>query len=493
MATRLFGEHQQWELDNGLPNNGGKIYFYEPGTTTLKSVYTTSSLAVAHTNPVILDANGRPTNPIWLDGEYKYKVTTSADVAVGLTIDNLNADTAAATVETGLLVANGSFETDTGDDGTPDSWTLVPLTSATIATDTTDSAHGTNSLKFTSGGNGGGTATSARFDVEKSKPVVIAFTYKASAVDVKTLVDVKTYDKDGVIVSTLSAYSEAAANPATYTEYVVAVDADATAVTAEVVITGIDATSTTKTAGTTTNFDNVRAYTKQGGIALETIFDDNGNELKTYTTTASAVNYLAEANAATGNDPTITASGSDSNVGENHVMKGTGTFQVDGIPVHRSVLGTPIATTSGTTADFTSIPSWVKKITVSYHGISTNGTSDIELRIGDSGGIEATGYTQAGALIQNAANPEMYVTTTGFSLNVVTLAAGLTYGVATLTLVDSSNFIWSCSSNGYITSAASVHISGGTKSLSAALDRVQITSVSADTFDAGTVNILYEG
>ena len=257
MGIRLFNDAQQWHDDDGDPLNAGKIYFYEPGTTTLKDTYTTKSLGTAHANPVILDANGRPTNPIWLNGEYKYKVTTSGDVDVGLTIDNLNSSTA-STVETGLTPPNGSFQIDTSGDGQPDDWTITPLASATIAIDTTDSVQGKNSLKFTSGGNGGGTATTARFDVLKGGVVPISFTYKASAVDVLTKVDVKTYDKDDVIISTLSGYSEGASNPTTYTKQYISVTADATAVTAEVVITGIDASSTTKTTGTTTHVDAIK-------------------------------------------------------------------------------------------------------------------------------------------------------------------------------------------------------------------------------------------
>lgn len=58
------------------------------------------------------------------------------------------------------------------------------------------------------------------------------------------------------------------------------------------------------------------------------IADANGNESIIFTTTASAVNELTLANAATGTNPTITASGGDTNIGETHTMKGTGSFTV---------------------------------------------------------------------------------------------------------------------------------------------------------------------
>ena len=166
MAKALFSSTEtQWFDDDGDPLSGGKLYFYEPGTTTAKDTYTTSALDTANTNPVVLDANGRAV--IWLNTEYKYKVTNSSGVQVGATVDNLNVETS-STAESGLLLANGSFETDSENDGQPDDWTISTLTGATIAIDTSESAHGVNSLKFLSGGSGGGTATSAKFDVLKS-------------------------------------------------------------------------------------------------------------------------------------------------------------------------------------------------------------------------------------------------------------------------------------------------------------------------------------
>lgn len=88
---------------NGSVNSGGKIYFYEPGTSTLKDTYTTSALTVANANPLILDANGRGT--AWLNGTYKIRLFDSTDVLIdeednynkGSTFD-ITAVTAARTV-----------------------------------------------------------------------------------------------------------------------------------------------------------------------------------------------------------------------------------------------------------------------------------------------------------------------------------------------------------------------------------------------------------
>jgi len=78
--------------DNGDPLTGGKVYTYAAGTTTPLATYTTSTGAVANTNPIILDAAGRTPNEIWLTAGtlYKFIVQTSVNVLVG-TYDGLPA------------------------------------------------------------------------------------------------------------------------------------------------------------------------------------------------------------------------------------------------------------------------------------------------------------------------------------------------------------------------------------------------------------------
>jgi hypothetical protein len=145
-------------------------------------------------------------------------------------------------------------------------------------------------------------------------------------------------------------------------------------------------------------------------------------------------------------------------------------------------------TASGTSVDFTGIPSWVRRITVMFSGVSTNGTSEMLVQIGDSGGIETTGYDAIyGAIITSTAGTGN--ATTGFTLGVST-AATTRSGLVTIT--NLSGNIWVSSGNLYETTARIALIAGG-KTLSATLDRVRITTVNGtDSFDAGTINILYE-
>ena len=153
------------------------------------------------------------------------------------------------------------------------------------------------------------------------------------------------------------------------------------------------------------------------------------------------------------------------------------------------VSGTSVASTSGTSIDFTGLPSWVKKITVMFSGVSTNGSSIIQLQLGDSGGFETTGYT-SGAWLSNTTNAN---STTGLIISGIGSSTYLFDGNMTVCLVDSSTNKWSFSSimSGSLSGINSM--GGGSKSLSATLDRVRITTVNGtDTFDAGTINILYE-
>jgi len=153
----------------------------------------------------------------------------------------------------------------------------------------------------------------------------------------------------------------------------------------------------------------------------------------------------------------------------------------------RMVQGTAQNSTSGTSIDFTSIPSWVKRITVMFDGVSTNGTSPICIQLGDSGGIETTGYN-GGSTNQT---PSYVANTVGLNINAGTTAAAQIMGHAILTNISGNT--WVLSSGSQI-SANNITAAGGSKATSATLDRVRITTVNGtDTFDAGSINILYEG
>lgn len=156
---------------------------------------------------------------------------------------------------------------------------------------------------------------------------------------------------------------------------------------------------------------------------------------------------------------------------------------------YKPVLGTEVAATSGTSIDFTGIPSWAKRITVGFVGVSVSGSSDPLIQLGDSGGIENTGYLGASSDVAGAAS---FNYTAGFG--VASRSAGnVLHGAVVLSLEDSSQNTWVAHGVIALSNGADTMPVAGSKSLSAALDRVRVTTAGGtDTFDAGEINILYE-
>lgn len=163
----------------------------------------------------------------------------------------------------------------------------------------------------------------------------------------------------------------------------------------------------------------------------------------------------------------------------------TATIQAADGTLSPLVSGTAVASTSGTSIDFTGIPSWVKRITVMLNQVSGSGTSNFMVQLGDSGGIENTGYT-------GAVNREVNVLgfSAGFILMFSTTAAVTNTIQVIISNINSNN--WICS---FISTRSDNYVSYGVgvKSLSDVLTQLRITTVNGtDTFDAGSINILYE-
>lgn len=155
------------------------------------------------------------------------------------------------------------------------------------------------------------------------------------------------------------------------------------------------------------------------------------------------------------------------------------------------VLGTAQASTSGTSIDFTGIPSWVSRVTVMFDGVSTSGTSQTIIQIGDSGGIENTGYAGTGTS-SSASAVASATQTAGFMLGTSTTGATAVRSGAAF-IVRLSGNTWSFMGIMGQSDSAQTLSGAGSKTLSATLDRIRITTVGGtDTFDAGSINILYE-
>jgi hypothetical protein len=167
------------------------------------------------------------------------------------------------------------------------------------------------------------------------------------------------------------------------------------------------------------------------------------------------------------------------------VINGSAGVTTNSGAVYDSLQRDTAKTATGTSVDFTGIPAWVRRITVMFSGVSTNGTSNILVQIG-AGSVANTGYNSTASAGNTAVN-----STAGFILTGIVTAATSQSGIATVTTLGSN--VWVASSGLAFSNASVGNTASGNKTLSDTLDRVRITTVNGtDTFDAGTINIIYE-
>ena len=153
------------------------------------------------------------------------------------------------------------------------------------------------------------------------------------------------------------------------------------------------------------------------------------------------------------------------------------------------VSGTAVASTSGTSINFTGIPSWAKRVTVMFNGVSTNGTSNYLVQLG-AGSITTTGYSSYFGYVVNDAAASSANVTNGLGWWNGS-AATTDFGHYIITLVSGNTWVSHCC--GASIGGTAFKNGGGAITLSGTLDRVRITTVNGtDTFDAGSINILWE-
>jgi hypothetical protein len=125
------------------------------------------------------------------------------------------------------------------------------------------------------------------------------------------------------------------------------------------------------------------------------------------------------------------------------------------------------------------------------NGVSTSGSSNYLIQLG-SGSVTTSGYVSNASLLEGSAITTAYTTGIGIRSN---NAASTNSGAIVLTNINGNDWvaqgvISSVNSSG---SGAGTITSGGKISLGGVLDRVRVTTVNGtDTFDAGTINILFE-
>jgi len=428
------GAGAQFFDDNGTPLAGGKLYSYAAGTTTLLATYTTSAGTVANTNPIILNAGGRTPNEIWQATGVllKFVLYNSTNQLIG-TYDGIPSINDPFGINSQLSSIAGTNSITATATPTLTAYATGAIYSFIAANTNTGAATlSIDSLTATSITKNGSVALSAG-DIQAGKMMLVE--YDGAAFQLINNIVYGGSITNGNIVSLTSPLGVA-----------------------------------------------------NGGSGAATFAANSvllGNNTAAFQTIAPSTNK----NVLTSNGTTWTSAAPSTGLA---TAIGQVPFSTDGstfTPTQKITQGTAVATTSGTSVDFTSIPSWVKRITIMLSGISTNGTSNILIQIG-SGSVTTSGYSSSASVVTSIV---VSATSTAGILVTSSLTAASVYsGNITLCLFGSNT--WISSGTTSLVSNSGTHFCGGaTPSLAGTLDRVRLTTVNGtDTFDAGSVNILYE-
>lgn len=415
--------------NNGDPLAGGLLYTYEAGTTTPKATYTDSTEATANANPVVLDASGRAN--VWLDsGSYKFVLKTSADVLVK-EVDNIVGE---ASNVFGATVTN-------------------------ISTNTTVTASYQNNILDCTAA-----LTLSLLDVETAGEGFL-FTVKNSGVGNVTI------DPDA------SELIDGAATATIFPTQSCLVVCDGTG-WKTIFLGQFRKNNYSATSAPTTSDDSDNGYA-EGSVWYDTTNDesyvclDASTGAAVWLNTTLTINDLGAA-ALKGVDTDFTSPTNDDL---------PTTLAVENRIDALHSFDTSQATTSGTSFDFT-VPGGTKEIVITMSGVGLSGTNPIIAQLGDSGGVETTGYTFS--RVDQIASGGTNSSSAGLVL------ARQSYPVSgryVITLYDGSSNKWIGS--GAVSNSLSVQCASGEKSLSGTITTVRITRDGSDTFNAGSVNVNY--
>jgi len=142
---------------------------------------------------------------------------------------------------------------------------------------------------------------------------------------------------------------------------------------------------------------------------------------------------------------------------------------------------------SGTTVDFTGIPLWAERVTVIFSGVSVSNSDDLLVQLG-SGSVTTSGYTSVSMQVSNGGTGVTASSTSGFSVNVGNPSYTV---IGSMVITQMSSNLWVASHTIFDTTSRASY-GAGSITLSGSLDRVRVTPTGAGTFDAGTINVMYE-
>ena len=428
------GAGAQFFDDNGSPLVGGKLYSYAAGTTTLLTTYTTSAGTVANTNPIILNAGGRTPNEIWQATGIllKFVLYNSVDELIG-TYDGIPSINDPFGINSQLSSVSGTNSITASATPALTAYATGAIYSFIAANTNTGAATlSIDGLTATSITKNGSVALSAG-DIQSGKMMLVA--YDGATFQLVNNIVYGGSITNGTIVSLTAPMSVA-----------------------------------------------------NGGTGVATLTTNNvvlGNGV-------SAVQFVAPGTS--GNlltsDGTTWASTTPAIIAPTAV--GQVPFSTNGTTytaTQKITQMTAVASTSGTSIDFTSIPSWAKRVTIMFSGVSLSGSSTILVQVG-AGSVTTSGYYSSSTYVTNLVASS--TSTAGIIFNFGVGAGSTASGNLMLCLLGSNTWTASGTSS-FASNAGTMFCGSNTPALGGALDRVRITTVNgSDTFDAGSVNVMYE-
>ncbi|MEE9451849.1 MAG: hypothetical protein V3V61_03725 [Gammaproteobacteria bacterium] len=440
-------EHTIYYDVSGRPLVGGKLYIGAVNGDPKSSIpiFADRQLTTPLANPQSLNQYGRSTNKIWVEGKYSLQVDNVGGGQEFQSLDNgqtlSTGITTVSNIQGGnVIVGSGSPSISAYIDKQQYVFVSVSVNTGDV-TFNVDNVGAKSVLK-------NHTEELVAGDIEANQVVIVAF----NETD-----DIFEWTNQNAKVVSFYKGSSVASNATTN---IWATDGNTLHITGTTACTSFG-TAPNVGARRTIIFDDAVTLTNSANLALQGGADfttEAGDILEVYADTTTQFDIRIS--------------------------------KVDGTAITENILlGTPQATTSGTVIDFTGLTG-AKEIKINFDGVSTSGSNSYLIQLGDSGGFETTGYLGTASSIA-AGGTGVEVFTTGLGIRNISSGKFL-HGTITLTLLDTSTFTWAMTANLSSTGPGgdSTLQSSSSKSLSAALDSIRITTVGAsDTFDAGKINI----
>ena len=254
-------------------------------------------------------------------------------------------------------------------------------------------------------------------------------------------------------------------------------------------------------------------YAQVGGNGGTAVTLDGVQTLtnKTISGSSNTITNISLSTAVTGTLPVANGGTGSTSLTANNVLLGNGTSALQVVAPGTSgnvltsngttwastapsaagfTLGTPLATTSGTSKEYTALPAGVKMVVISYNQVRFSGTAYMSVQLGTSSAYETSAYIQGGFNIYNTAI-NSYTASTEF---VTAYLPGGPYasGNVILSLLDATNNIWALSGNVYNSGSTYMTLSAGRVILSGALYKIKFfDGAGGNSFNGGSLNIMY--